>query len=376
MQYTLFLLCFIVWGFHPKAVAQSSKYLVGCRSFEWQDTQRTDPYDGSKRVINVRVWYPVEKAQIKDKKYPSAPYYEDLGRAASRLKWSTRKVRELRGGKTQALIKAPIASVGGRFPLLIFSPSLGGNLSLYTYYAERLAQKGFIVAGVNHLYESEYVVYKKQVIPSRVDFYDSLKTLKIPTQITAEGYRLARDQRLKVLGQDLIFCLNQLLKQNHTTFAGKINPTKVGVWGHSIGGAAAVFAAYLEPRFVAVVNLDGTPPGIALQQGIKAPFMFIEDLTDYKNHRGYAKLHQRRNDFCRKISAKSYRVLIANIHHNSFLDIYHRRAKGKVRQSSHLKPLQVTVGFMEQFFAHYLKGKPLHCKPEKTNALEVLVFGN
>jgi predicted dienelactone hydrolase len=374
MKYALFLLCFFGGGFHPKAVAQSPKYEVGCQSFEWQDAQRTDPYDGSKRVINVRVWYPVEGAQVKGKKYPIAPYYDGLGQVVHKLNWSAKKARELRSFKTRGLINAPIASTGGRFPLLIFSPSLGGNLSLYTYYAERLAQKGFIVAGVNHLYESECVLYKKQVIPSRVDFYDSLKTLKIPDQITAEGYRLARDKRLRVLGQDLSFCLNQLLKQNNITFAGKINLTKVGVWGHSIGGAAAVFAAYLDPRFLAVVNLDGTPPGIALQQGIKTPFMFIEDLTDYKNHRGYAKLHQRRSDFCRKINAKSYRLLIANIHHNSFLDIYYRRAKGKAHQSRHLKPLQVTAGLMEQFFAHYLKGKSLGWKPQKTDALEVMVF--
>ena len=273
---------------------------------------------------------------------------------------------------TAALVNAPLPDASTQYPLIIFSPSLGRHLAQYTYYAERLAKAGYIVAGVNHLYESEYVVNPQQeVFAARHRFHDSLKTLKIPTQITVDKYREVKGLRQEVLGQDLIFCLNQLKR---STFAQHIQFNKIGVWGHSIGGSAAIFASFKDARFSAVLDLDGTPPSAAMRQGIQAPFMFIEDLTDYNNHPGYKKLHQRRNGFCQKVSKNAYRVLLAGTNHNSFLDIYYHTARSNHQRQKLLKVLHTTLHYMQGFFDRYLKAQAFELKAGKTKEIEVFTF--
>lgn len=85
--------------------------------------------------------------------------------------------------------------------------------------------------------------------------------------------------------------------------------------------------------------------------------MFIEDLTDYKHHRGYQKMHKRRSDFCEKISNKAYRILIAGTSHHSFLDIQYHLAKNPEQQSKALDILQLTLKYRQSFFDRYLNNK-------------------
>ncbi|OJJ15438.1 hypothetical protein BKI52_39170 [marine bacterium AO1-C] len=371
-QFIIFL-SFLLFGCQASPQAQIPEdFLVGTRYFQWQDTQRSDPYYGKKRLINVQVWYPVAPS-VKAQKFKKAPYYHQIELAYKKLgNWSKKDVKMVQKIPTAALVGAPLSQNSTKHPLIIFSPSLGGNIAQYSYYAERLAKTGYIVAGVNHLYESEYVVNaQKKVFTANHRFHDSLKTLNIPTQITVDKYREVKGLRQEVLGQDLIFCLDQL---KQSAFAQSINFNKVGVWGHSIGGAASVFASFKDSRFSAVLDLDGTPPSVVMHKGLKKPFMFIEDLTDYNNHPGYKKLHTRRNNFCKKIDNKAYRVLLAGTNHNSFLDINYRTARNDAQRQKALKVLQTTLYYMQGFFDRYLKGQSFELKAKKTKEIEILTF--
>ena len=100
-----------------------------------------------------------------------------------------------------------------------------------------------------------------------------MKTLDIPSQISAEEYRSAKGIRQKVLGEDLIFSMEKILASPF--FKDHIDKNQVGLFGHSMGGAAAIYAALLDKRIKAVVTMDGTPPSIALSNGLSVPFLFI-----------------------------------------------------------------------------------------------------
>ena len=371
-QFIIFL-NFLMFGCHTSSQAQVQEdFLVGVRYFQWQDDQRSDPYYGGKRLINVQVWYPIASS-VKPQNFKKAPYYYQIALAYSKLhNWSQADAQMVQKIPTAALVDAPLPNTSTKYPLIIFSPSLGSHVAQYTYYAERLAKAGYIVAGVNHLYESQYVVdSQKRIFTANHRFHDSLKTLQIPAQITVDKYREVKGLRQEVLGQDLIFCLDQLKK---SIFTQSINFNKVGAWGHSVGGAAAIFASFKDPRFSAVLNLDGTPPSVAMQEGIKTSFMFIEDLTDYKNHPGYKKLHKRRNNFCKKVSKNAYRVLLAGTNHNSFLDINYHTAHSKAQRQKLLKVLRTTLYYMQGFFDRYLKAQPFALKAGKTKEVEVFTF--
>jgi len=375
MKCLIFLLLIGSWSCQPKNINENQISKIGTKSFKWYDRERVDEYYGGFRLINVQVWYPADSNES-NKNYPLAPYYYEIDSTHKKLgHWTAEDYQFVSKIKTNSYVNHPISTDQSKFPVILLSPSLGGNISQYTYYAEYLAERGFIVVGVNHLYESEYVVDNNMnVFPANLTFHDSLKLLDIPSQITAEKYREVKGARHLVLGEDLIFCLNKLEEINQSEFSGQLDLQNIGAFGHSIGGAASIYASYLDERFDVILDIDGTPPTIALKNGINAPFMFIEDLTDYKNHKGYKKMHQRRSSFCEINSADSYRILIGGINHNSFLDINYHTAQSSDEKKKVLELLRKTAQYIDQFFSHYLKGTELDLTEIKSDSLEIIKY--
>ncbi|MFD2588685.1 alpha/beta hydrolase family protein [Croceitalea marina] len=360
----------------PKTVNQEITtkgitYTLGTKQFIWLDSLRTDSYYGENRLVNAQIWYP---STISNEKSDLTPYFYNISLAYPHLKyWSKNDFDLVNAVKTKSFLNTAIKDWPKAYPLIIFSPSLGGNLSQYTYYAQYLAERGFIVMGINHLYESEYVINQKdKIIVANLTFHDSLKTLKIPEQITANNYRSVKAIRQQVLGEDLIFALNKILEEPF--FENRINTHQIGVFGHSIGGAASIYASMLDDRIKAVVDIDGTPPTLALENGINAPFMFIEDLTDYENHEGYKKLHKRRNDFCELNKKDSWRILLVDTNHNSFLDSNYYLAQDGVQKKNSKKLLDKTSEYMSRFFEHLFFSETLNVEPIKTDSLEIILF--
>jgi predicted dienelactone hydrolase len=62
-------------------------------------------------------------------------------------------------------------------------------------------------------------------------------------------------------------------------FTGKLDVTRVGIFGHSFGGAQAEQFCSLDSRCKAGIDLDGAPHGSVIQAGINRPFMFL--LSDH-----------------------------------------------------------------------------------------------
>lgn len=347
---------------------------ISTKDFIISDSTRIDPNYKDYRILNMRVWYPSTKNY--EAKKSNTKYYYKINEAYAQLpNWSKSDVEQVNKIKTQSFKELTINNSEINYPLLIFSPSLAGNFSRYTFYFEELAKEGFIVAAINHKHESEFVIDKtRKVYPANLRFHDSLKNLKIPEEISAEIYRAAKDIRILTLAKDLIFSLDYLKLVNESEFNSKIDFSKVGVFGHSIGGAAAIYASYLDKRIKSVVNIDGTPPTKALNEGINVPFMLIEDLTDYKNHLGYSKVHKRRNDFCKINKEDSFRILLAETNHNSFLDINYRIEINLIRREQLGKPLKISRKYINYFFKTYLNDKNLSLREYRSDSLEVLVF--
>ncbi|KJY27621.1 collagen alpha-5(VI) chain, partial [Streptomyces sp. NRRL S-444] len=59
---------------------------------------------------------------------------------------------------THATFDAPVAGGGERFPVVLFSPGLGGVRTQNTAWAEELAGHGYVVVGLDHPYDSAGVV--------------------------------------------------------------------------------------------------------------------------------------------------------------------------------------------------------------------------
>ncbi|QQS41669.1 MAG: hypothetical protein IPM63_01615 [Acidobacteriota bacterium] len=345
-------------------VIESYSQWKGVKSFAWTDRSRTDTFYGKDeyREVSVTVWYPAEPCEGKQCEY--APLISDLDKALPKLNGvSDETIEKLRTLRSKSRSGLKISKQRDKYPVLLFSPSLGGHTAFHTGLAEALADLGYVVVGVNHKFESWYIINEEgRVIPENHRFHDELKELRIPEDITADGYREKRGERLRILGEDLIFVLNKLGELNESVFGGRLELSSVGAFGHSVGGAAAMEAANLDRRIAAVINFDGTPSGQVLKEGIKQPFMMIEDKKDLTQP-GNKIQFDRRQDLCEKVGGDCYRVLIPGASHNSFSEFGVLMETDFSKRKPGIDILDTTLRFVESFFDSYLLGEDADLLP-------------
>lgn len=142
------------------------------------------------------------------------------------------------------------------YPLVLFSPGLGGSRLLYHYLAATISSHGYIVATIDHPYESPAIEYPDGTLVPALNgtFFDP----RVPG---------ALEKALAVRVADGRFVINQFSKLSVVkTFIPNardcsINTKRVGFFGHSFGGATALAAAAADSRIIAGANLDGTQYG-------------------------------------------------------------------------------------------------------------------
>ena len=83
---------------------------------------------------------------------------------------------------------------------------------------------------------------------------------------------------------DTGFALDELERLNTSDpsgrFLGRLDMQRVGVFGHSLGGATALQFCHDDPRCKAGIDVDGAPLGTVFGKGVTQPFLFL--LSDHK----------------------------------------------------------------------------------------------
>jgi pimeloyl-ACP methyl ester carboxylesterase len=81
---------------------------------------------------------------------------------------------------------------------------------------------------------------------------------------------------------DVGFAIDRLERLNtdgSNKFTGRLDLSRVGVFGHSFGGAQAAQFCHDDARCKAGIDVDGQPFGSVIQAGLHQPFMFL--LSDH-----------------------------------------------------------------------------------------------
>ncbi|MGW4913760.1 alpha/beta hydrolase family protein [Streptomyces sp. NPDC004270] len=237
-------------------------YPVGRRFLHLVDRHRADPWvpTAGNRELMVSVSYPARSAGG-----PPAAY---MTVDEARLLLKARGLDEIvpaatvAGTRTHAHVSAPPAP--GRFPLVLLSPGFSMPRSTLTALADDLAGRGYVVASVDHAYESVGTEF-----PGR----------RILTCAACEQVDTPAEEAAVVLGRaaDLSFVIGELTSHRRTGVLSRmIDPRRIGIAGHSIGGAAAAATMSADHRVRAGADLDGDffvhPAGARLG---RRPFMMI-----------------------------------------------------------------------------------------------------
>ncbi|MER6392526.1 dienelactone hydrolase family protein [Streptomyces sp. NPDC001523] len=307
------------WAFPvPEFPEPSGRFAVGTRVVQWTDPRRpesftADPND--RRTVVVQLWYPAQKIPAGARRaqylgrteYESRTVSEALARNVGLPEFLVDGVPRAR---SNAVFDAPVAGGGERFPVVLFSPGSGGVRTQNTAWAEELAAHGYVVAALDHPYDSAAVVL------------DDGRTIR--GRIASTGDREKDDELAvgwtAVRAADLTFVLTQLNRldrgENGGPLAGRLNTDQVAVTGHSMGGAAALQAARQDRRFDAVIDLDGYPHGPTSPSLDQPTLALTQAITSGTDPHYIPRL----TEALKSNTATSYRLTIPGAAHLTFMD--------------------------------------------------------
>ncbi|WP_405152578.1 alpha/beta hydrolase family protein [Paenibacillus sp. FSL K6-0108] len=267
------------------------EFKIGMQTFHLVDRNREEVFDDAKdgkRELMVQVWYPVQAGTGK-----YAPFIPDtpiLRYMAANYGLPEFTLQHLKYVSSHAYSGAEVSSAQTSYPLILANPGFGSSRFLHTSQAENLASHGYIVAVIDHTYNTFATEFPDGRITT-----STTNDLFSPNDDYRTG-RESRDKLGKVLTDDVAFVLDQfeLIQSGQipSPLKGRIDLGHVGVFGHSIGGATAYDASY-DPRIAVGIDLDGGLYRLRDREDLQKPFLFInsesyfEELNRVINNRVY-----------------------------------------------------------------------------------------
>ncbi len=319
--------------FNP--VKATGNYTINTTSVTFVDTSRIDPFSkkSENRKLTVQFWYPTVKEG------------------------------------------------SNKFPLTIFSHGSfgyrGSNLSTF----KNLASNGYVVCSIDHSYHSFFAKHtdgsttlvNTEFLNDAVNITNNKYDAKTSYDKTHEWLKLRTD--------DINFVLNKILDNKNAEIPEAlysiINQEKIGLLGHSLGGAAAAQLGRDRSDVDAVAVIDGTMIGeeIAFKDGhpvlnteaYPIPLLNLYNDSHYKDAKQQGTAY---NNLSASSHAKeAYDIVIRGSGHLNFTDLplfspalAHMLGTGTVDSRYCIETMNNIV---LEFFDHTLKDKKeLHLQTE------------
>ncbi|MBN6051784.1 alpha/beta hydrolase [Nonomuraea sp. RK-328] len=341
---------------------------VGTTSLYLKDTSRPDPWVPSvkARELMVSLWYPARSPGRKPAQYMTPKESELFLKDAGLTKLPPALLSTTR---TNAYSDAKPAGRGHGLPLVVLSPGSGKPRSTQTALAEDLASRGYVVASIDHTYETVATT-----------FPDGRVTTCVPCE--GDQHPSMSTKQVKVRAADVSFVLDRLTGPRPAWKGGRlIDRSRMGMAGHSIGGASTVAALAADSRLRAGIDIDGTTPPDTLTRELKRPFMFFGKPATYTPGSGNESTATWERDWKLMTGWKRW-LLVTGAEHASFNDVGVLAAQLGIDIGADLpaeRGLAITRTYVGAFFDRHLLNKPQalldapsasypevkHCVPDK-----------
>src|SRR5438105_4509869 len=233
----------------------------------------------------------------------------------------------------------------------------------YSTLAEDLASHGYVVVGFDAPYRTSLVVFPDGRTFARTPENN-------PELFSGKEFTRLANKLLAAWTADIAFVLDRLEQLNASDASGKfthrLDMTRVGVFGHSFGGAQALQFCHDDSRCKAGIDIDGAPIGSVIKTGVQTPFMFL--LSDHGDVSSAAEDRQIMSNiqsiYDRLPPDGRLRIMIRGANHFTFSDdgalVKSRLVRGLLRMFGKLgidgrRQLAVTTYCVHTFFDAYLE---------------------
>jgi predicted dienelactone hydrolase len=346
----------------------SGRFAVGRTSYVWTNQAETDelaPSAGTPRELMVWIWYPAAPgASAQPAAYLPAPWRAAEARysGALMLKFLTRDLSLVRAHSSS---DPDVSPEQPSYPVVILRAGGGAFTTDYTTLGEDLASHGYVVVGFDAPYRTSLVVFPDGHVVERTPANN-------PENLNAEEANRLINRLLPMWTGDTKFVLSQLQrlndKDNSSKFAGRLDMERVGMFGHSFGGATTLQFCHDDARCKAALDLDGAPYGSVVQEGLQQSCMFIfsdhsRELSDPAAKQVLADLQS----LYGHLPNGRVVITIGGAHHFSFSDQSLLKSPLLMRVLTSLagfgkldarRGLAITSTYVHTFFDVHLKGSP------------------
>jgi dienelactone hydrolase len=349
--------------------APTGPYAVGRVEYDWTDAARADPLApqaGTKRDLVVWCWYPAVRVRAA----ATAPYLParwgqlmDEGYG-----WLGRQLIQSSGSiQTHSVADAPLATAAP-FPVLIFEPGLGNIPTQYTTLLEDLASHGYVVFAIAPTYSADVVVFPDGRVARATAAGQSPES---GADLQAVGDRL-----VLVWAADVRFVIDQVAALDArpgSRFSGRLDLARLGVFGHSFGGATAAEVCQLDRRCKAGIDLDGDLFGQVVRTGLTTPFFVLQAGSGTCGDAACRSFEAGVQAVLRREPAgDAYDLAVRGANHFNFSDyaviFSPLKLLGVLGSIDGTRGLQITRTYVRAFFDTYLLGRPAVLLREPTPA--------
>jgi len=304
----------------PKIAEPSGPFEVGTIIHEFKDTARKELYSGKDepRSFMVQVWYPAKfTSTAKHAPWMSEPKIYAPAIACF-LDLPSFFLDHLGLSVSPAYLDVPLAETNQPYPVILFSHGWNGFNAQNTGQAIELASHGYVVISTQHTYGAVVTVF-----PDGTVTLNNPKAL--PENADDPNYEVVARKLVNQWAGDMAFVLDQFQgfeEDSGSPYFKKLDMERIGVYGHSTGGGAAIQFCGVDPRCKAVLGMDPFMRPVSaevIENGISQPsfFMFSQDwadLVDSKNNKLF-------NQFYPNITNNAGVISINGTKHFDFSDL-------------------------------------------------------
>src|SRR6202047_5384780 len=274
----LTLLLGLLWREHKTEItlpAPTGHFAVGRTTYTWVNNDATDelaPSGGAKRAVVAWMWYPSAlTTTATPAEYLPAPWRKALAENSGVLMGQL-LTRDLALVRTHSTLNPDVSPEQRSYPVVIMRAGGGALTTDFTTLAEDLASHGHVVVGFDAPYRTFVVVLPDNRVVIRPPAND-------PENLPADQANRLINRLLSMWTSDTNFVVIQVHGLNAVDpsgkFTGRLDMQRLGMFGHSFGGAQALQFCHDDTRCKAGIDIDGAPYGSVVQAGPKQPLLFI-----------------------------------------------------------------------------------------------------